>query len=66
MTVHPYFTARAAEWMRSAGGDPAVVDMTLGAIRRAVGQPVAHCKFSEVCVGAAAPANPSKTKGKGR
>ena len=53
MTVHPSFTARAAEWMRSAGGDPAVVDMTLGAIRRAVGQPVARCKFSEVCVGAA-------------
>ena len=123
-TVHPYFTAKASQWMRCAGGDPAaagalarwaqiawyasrpnnyvyrmqwrgviiaadgtllaetrrygrgpglmvdhvdvadlkrltgagyptVVDMALGAIRRAVGQPVAHCKFSEVCVGAA-------------
>ena len=119
MTVHPSFTARAAEWMRSAGGDPAaagdlarwaqiawhaamphntcqlqrrgviiaadgtllaetrsggrgpgpmvshvdvadlkrltgaayptVVDMALGAIRRAVGQPVAHVRFSQVC-----------------
>lgn len=122
-TVHPYFTAKASQWMRRAGGDPAaagdlarwaqiawhaarphntcqlqrrgviiaadgtllaetrscgrgpgpmvdhvdvadlrrltgagyptVVDMALGAIRRAVGQPVAHVKFSEVCVGAA-------------
>lgn len=128
-TVHPYFVAKASEWMRRAGGDPAragdlarwaqiawhagrsadgapdhtggfryrgvliaedgtllaetrrcgrkrgpkadyvdlgdlrrltgtdvgphVVDMALGRIRRAVGQPVAHVRFSEVCEGRA-------------
>lgn len=31
MTVHPYFTARAAEWMRCSGGDPARATLTEGA-----------------------------------
>ncbi len=34
-------------------GGPHVVDMALGRIRRAVGQPVAHVRFSEVCEGRA-------------
>ncbi|ARD42478.1 hypothetical protein [Actinomyces gaoshouyii] len=30
---------------------PTVWDMALAAIRRAVGQPVAYCRYSEVCQG---------------
>ena len=37
MTVHPSFTARAAEWMRSAGGDPAAAgDLALTEVARAL------------------------------